>query len=57
MTDRMIEQLQDYAKLQDALILIHQALETREPKDHLLTFNDSWNDEMVSDILEMIAKR
>jgi len=53
----MIEQLQDYAKLQDALILIHQALETREPKDHLLTFNDSWNDEMVSDILEMIAKR
>lgn len=57
MTDKMVEQLQDYAKLQDVLILIEHALEGGCMEFPLPTFNDEWTDNQVEKIFEMIAKR
>lgn len=56
MTDKMIEQLQDYAKLQDVLILVEHALEGGSMKFPLPTFNDEWVNSQVEKIFEMIAK-
>lgn len=53
-TDRIINDMQDYAKLQDSLIIIRQALETGGIPDILPTFNDSFNDEMLTVILDMV---
>lgn len=53
-TNRIIKDMQDYAKLQDSLIIIRQALETGGIPDILPTFNDSFNDEMLTVILDMV---
>jgi hypothetical protein len=53
-TNRIINDMQDYAKLQDSLIIIRQALETGGIPDILPTFNDSFNDEMLTVILDMV---
>lgn len=53
-TDRIINDMQDYAKLQDSLIIVRQALETGGIPDILPTFNDSFNDEMLTVILDMV---
>lgn len=55
MTDTQLEKLEDYAKLQDVLMLFEQALETGEKPTILPTFNDAWNEEVVSTIFDMIA--
>lgn len=52
--NRIINDMQDYAKLQDSLIIIRQALETGGIPDILPTFNDSFNDEMLTVILDMV---
>lgn len=57
MTDKMIEQLQDYAKLQDTLFLIEHALEGGCMEFPLPTFNDEWTESQVEKIFGMIAKR
>lgn len=57
MTDRTVEQLQDYAKLLDILILIEHALEGGCMEFPLPTFNDEWTEEQVEKIFGMIAKR
>ena len=57
MTDKMVEQLQDYAKLQDTLILVEHALQGGCMEFPLPTFNDEWTDNQVEKIFEMIEKR
>ena len=52
MTSKTIEQLQDFAKLQDVLILIKHKMEGHEINFQLPTFNDNWIEQMVSSILE-----
>lgn len=50
----IIEQLQDYAKLQDVLILIEHALDGGSMDFPLPTFNDEWTANQVEKILDMI---
>lgn len=52
MTSKIIEQLQDFAKLQDVLILIKHKMEGHEINFPLPTFNDNWIEQIVSSILE-----
>lgn len=52
MTSKIIEQLQDFAKLQDVLILIKHKMEGNKINFPLPTFNDNWIEQMVSSILE-----
>ncbi len=51
-TSKIIEQLQDFAKLQDVLLLIQHKMEGHEINFPLPTFNDNWIEQMVSSILE-----
>lgn len=57
MTDKMVEQLQDLAKLQDTLFLIEHALDGGCMEVPLPTFNDTWIEDQVETIFEMIEKR
>lgn len=57
MTDRTVEQLQDYAKLLDILILIEHALEDGCMEFPLPVFNDEWTGNQVEKIFRMIAER
>ena len=57
MTDKMVEQLQDLAKLQDTLFLIVHALEGGCMEFPLPTFNDEWTGNQVEKIFGMIAER
>ena len=57
MTDRTVEQLQDYAKLLDILILIEHALDGGRMEFPLPVFNDEWTGNQVEKIFGMIAKR
>lgn len=52
MTSKIIEQLQDFAKLQDALFLIEHKMEGHKVDTPLPTFNDEWLEGMVSKLLE-----
>lgn len=52
MTSKIIEQLQDFAKLQDVLTLIKHKMEGNKINFPLPTFNDDWIEQMVSSILE-----
>ena len=52
MTSKIIEQLQDFAKLQDVLLLIEHKMEGRKVDTPLPTFNDEWLEGMVSKLLE-----
>lgn len=52
MTSKIIEQLQDFAKLQDVLLLIQHKMEGHKINSPLPTFNDDWIEQMVSSILE-----
>lgn len=52
MINKIVEQLQDFAKLQDVLILIKHKMEGHEINFPLPTFNDNWIEQMVSSILE-----
>lgn len=52
MTSKIIEQLQDFAKLQDVLLLIQHKMEGNKINFPLPTFNDDWIEQMVSSILE-----
>ena len=54
MTDKMIEQLQDYAKLQDTLILIEHKLDGGNIDAPLPTFHDEWVEEQVEKVLDKI---
>lgn len=56
LTDKIISDLQDYSKLQDALLIIMQAIETKEVPTILPLFNDEWNTENVENILEKVAE-
>jgi len=52
MTSKTIEQLQDFAKLQDVLFLIEHKMEGHKVDTPLPTFNDEWLEGMVSKLLE-----
>lgn len=52
MTSKIIEQLQDFAKLQDVLLLIQHKMDGNKINFPLPTFNDNWIEQMVSYILE-----
>lgn len=52
MTNKIVEQLQDFAKLQDVLILIKHKMEGHKVDTPLPTFNDEWLEGMVSELLE-----
>lgn len=52
MTSKIIEQLQDFAKLQDVLFLIKHKMEGHKINSPLPTFNDDWIEQIVSSILE-----
>lgn len=52
--NRVIDELQDYAKLQDALFVIEQALETGEVPAITPTFHDSAIACELEKILNMI---
>lgn len=52
MTSKIIEQLQDFAKLQDVLLLIQHKMEGNKINFPLPTFNDNWIEQVVSSILE-----
>jgi hypothetical protein len=52
--NRVIDELQDYAKLQDALFVIEQALETGEAPAITPTFHDSAIAYELEKILNMI---
>lgn len=54
MTDKMIEQLQDYAKLQDTLILIEHKLDGGNIDAPLPTFHNEWVEEQVEKVLDKI---
>lgn len=51
-TSEIIKQLQDFAKLQDVLLLIQHKMEGNKINFPLPTFNDNWIEQMVSSILE-----
>lgn len=51
-TSKIIEQLQDFAKLQDVLFLIEHKMEGHKVDTPLPTFNDEWLEGMVSKLLE-----
>lgn len=51
-TNKIVEQLQDFAKLQDVLILIKHKMEGNKINFPLPTFNDNWIEQIVSSILE-----
>lgn len=51
-TSKIVEQLQDFAKLQDVLFLIQHKMEGHKINFPLPTFNDDWIEQMVSSILE-----
>lgn len=51
-TSKIVEQLQDFAKLQDVLILIKHKMEGNKINFPLPTFNDEWLESMVSSLLE-----
>lgn len=53
----MIEQLQDYAKLQDTLYLIEHALEGGSMEFPLPTFNDEWTANQVEKIIQIIVEK
>ena len=55
--NRVINELQDYAKLQDALFVIEQALETGEAPAITPTFHDSAIAYELEKILNMIENR
>ena len=52
MTSKIIEQLQDFAKLQDVLFLIEHKMGGHKVDTPLPTFNDEWLEGMVSRLLE-----
>lgn len=52
MTNKIVEQLQDFAKLQDVLFLIEHKMEGHKVDTPLPTFNDEWLEGMVSKLLE-----
>lgn len=52
MTSKIIEQLQDFAKLQDVLFLIEHKMKGHKVDTPLPTFNDEWLEGMVSKLLE-----
>lgn len=52
MTSKIVEQLQDFAKLQDVLFLIEHKMEGHKVDTPLPTFNDEWLEGMVSKLLE-----
>lgn len=52
--NRIIDELQDYVKLQDALFVIEQALETGEIPAITPTFNDNEIAYELEKILKMI---
>ena len=52
MTSKIVEQLQDFAKLQEVLILIKHKMDGNKINSPLPTFNDNWIEQMVSSILE-----
>lgn len=52
MTSKIIEQLQDFAKLQDVLFLIEHKMEGHKVDTPLPTFNDEWLEGIVSKLLE-----
>lgn len=52
LTNNIIEQLQDFAKLQDVLLLIQHKMEGNKINFPLPTFNNNWIEQMVSYILE-----
>lgn len=54
MTSKIIEQLQDFAKLQDVLILIEHKLNGGSIEAPLPTFNDEWTEMQVEKILNMM---
>lgn len=51
-TSKIVEQLQDFAKLQDVLLLIQYKMEGHKINFPLPTFNDDWIEQMVSSILD-----
>lgn len=55
-TDRVINELQDYVRLQDVLFIIEQALETGEIPAITPTFHDSATAYELEKILDMIEK-
>lgn len=55
--NRVINELQDYVKLQDALFVIEQALETGEAPAITPTFHDSAIAYELEKILNMIENR
>lgn len=55
--NRVINELQDYVKLQDALFVIEQALETGEAPAITSTFHDSAIAYELEKILNMIENR
>lgn len=52
----VIKLAEDYASLQNALVIIHQAVETGEIPTILPMFNDDWNDNEVNAILDLIKE-
>lgn len=52
LTNDIIKQLQDFAKLQDVLFLIGHKMEGHKVDTPLPTFNDEWLESMVSRLLE-----
>lgn len=52
MTNKIVEQLQDFAKLQDVLFLIQHKMEGNKINFPLPTFNDNWIEQIVSSILK-----
>lgn len=52
LTNNIIEQLQDFAKLQDVLFLIEHKMEGHKVDTPLPTFNDEWLEGIVSKLLE-----
>lgn len=52
LTINIIEQLQDFAKLQDVLFLIEHKMEGHKIETPLPTFHDEWLESMVSSLLE-----
>ena len=57
MTDKTIEQLQDYAKLQDVLYLIEHALEGGFMEFPHPTYNDDWTANQVEKIIQIIVEK
>ena len=56
-TNKVIEKIEDFAKLQDVLLLFEHALETSEIPTILPTFNDEWIEEQMQTIFDMIKAK